>query len=693
MKNMHDFYCGTMFDAYEFFGAHVSRENGIKGIIFRVYAPDAKEVQVVSDFNDWDGNKGKMTQMGSSGIFTYFSEDAKLGMYYKYLVFDQYGNCVEKTDPYAFYMELRPKNASRIVDLSTYKFNDQNWMENRSKNLDRPLNIYELHFGSWKHKSNEEVSRARVIKQCANVGADNSISADQLGHDLKLENYINSEYDLNQPIDITERWFNYMEIAPELIKYVKENNYTHIEILPLCEHPSDCSWGYQITGFFSPTARYGKPEDLMAFIDLCHRENIGVIMDYVPVHFALDSYSLGRFGGGALYEYPSHDTGYTEWGSHSFNYYRGEVKSFLQSVANFWIEVYHIDGLRMDAISNLIYWKGDSNRGINEGGIEFLKNMNQHLQENHKDIMLIAEDSTDYPKVTEPVEDGGLGFDYKWDMGWMNDTLSYFQKSPWERRQAYHQITFSMMYFYNEKFLLPFSHDEVVHGKRTILDKMWGSYEDKFRQAKLLYTYMFTHPGKKLNFMGNELGHFREWDETKPLDWDLLKYPAHDSFHRFISDLNGYYIYSPLLYKNEYSDKSYKWIQADDMEKCVYVYERIYGDERIVIFLNAFCDDYENYEVRFDESVKLELILNTDWLKYGGKSEQIPEIVESVDLWHQDAGHLHCKNTHTPHVDVKYTLLENPVHLSKKELAGAGKNYQVSVHLPGFSAKIYRVIK
>lgn len=692
MKNMHDFYCGTMFDAYEFFGAHICSKNGTKGIIFRVYAPSAKEVQIISDFNSWDGSNGKMEQIEESGIFTYFSENAELGMYYKYLVFDQNDNCTEKTDPYAFFMELRPKSASRIVDLNTYKFNDNQWMLNRSKNFDKPLNIYELHFGSWKQKTDQDVLKSRVLKQNSSIGGDKSINASQLGHDLNLENYINTEYDLNKPIDITERWFNYMEIAPQLIKYVKENNYTHIEILPLCEHPSDCSWGYQITGFFSPTARYGKPEDLMAFIDLCHRENIGVIMDFVPVHFALDSYSLCQFDGEALYEYPNHDIGYTEWGSHSFNYYRGEVRSFLQSVANFWIEKYHIDGLRMDAISNLIYWKGDSNRGVNEGGIEFLQIMNKNLQKLHKDVMLIAEDSSDYPKVTESVEEGGLGFDYKWDMGWMNDTLSYFEKEPWQRNGLYHKITFSMMYFYNEKFLLPFSHDEVVHGKKTILDKMWGSYEDKFSQAKLLYTYMFTHPGKKLNFMGNELGHFREWDEKRELDWNLLEYPMHDSFKRFIDDLNGFYLNSPVLYKNEYSRTGHKWIQADDTEKCVYVYERIYGDEKIVIFLNTYCDNYENYSVKFDDSVQLELILNTDWQKYGGKSEEVPELIDSIDLYHQDAGHLYSRNTYSPHGDVKYTTLENPKHLSKKEMAGAGKNYQISISLPAYSAKVYKVI-
>lgn len=693
MKNMHDFYCGTMFDAYEFFGAHTYSKNDINGTIFRVYAPNAKEVQVIGDFNDWDGSKGKMEQIGESGIFTYFTEDAELGMYYKYLVFDQYNNCTEKTDPYAFFMELRPKNASRIVDLNNYKFNDEQWMSNRSKNFDKPLNIYELHFGSWKQKNDQDVFKSRVLKQNVFVNENNSINVIQIGHDLNLENYINIEYDLDKPIDITERWFNYMEIAPELIKYVKENNYTHIEILPLCEHPSDCSWGYQITGFFSPTARYGKPEDLMAFIDLCHRENIGVIMDFVPVHFALDYYSLGRFDGEALYEYPSNDTGYTEWGSHSFNYYRGEVRSFLQSSANFWIEKYHIDGLRMDAISNLIYWKGDSNRGVNEGGIEFLQTMNKNLQKLHSDVMLIAEDSSDYPKVTESVENDGLGFDYKWDMGWMNDTLSYFEKEPWRRNEFYHKITFSMMYFYNEKFLLPFSHDEVVHGKKTILDKMWGSYEEKFSQARLLYTYMFTHPGKKLNFMGNELGHFREWDEKIELDWNLLEYPMHNAFKKFIIDLNNFYLSSPVLYKNEYRNSSHKWIQADDTEKCVYVYERICDDEKLVIFLNTYCDSHENYKIRFDKDTKLELILNTDWQKYGGNSEQISEIIESVDLGHQNAKHIHIKNNYTSHNEVVYTKLHNPKNLNKYELSGAGKNYEISVTLPAYSAKVYKVIK
>lgn len=632
MKDMHDFYCGTMFDAYEFFGAHIHEENDIKGVIFRVYAPNAKKVQVISDFNNWNGNNAEMEQIGKSGIFTYFSEDAEIGMYYKYLIFDKYGNCTEKTDPYAFFMELRPHNASRIVDLNTYEFSDKEWITNRTKNFDKPLNIYELHFGSWKHKN-----------------------LTKFGHDSKQES--NSYPD--SKIDISEKWFNYMEIGPELIKYVKENNYTHIEILPLCEHPSDCSWGYQVTGFFSPTARYGKPADLMEFIDLCHRENIGVIMDFVPVHFALDSYGLGKFDGEALYEYPSDDTGYTEWGSHSFNYYRGEVRSFLQSVANFWIEVYHIDGIRMDAISNLIYWKGDSNRGINEGGVEFIKNMNSTLNKLHNDVMLIAEDSSDYPKVTSAVEDGGLGFDYKWDMGWMNDTLDYFEIKPWKRGDFYNKITFSMMYFYNEKFLLPFSHDEAVHGKKTIIDKMWGTYKDKFDQAKVLYTYMFTHPGKKLNFMGNELGHFREWDEKKELDWILLNYPAHDSFKKFISELNKLYLNSPVLYKNEYSRENFEWLQADDSEKCVYVYQRKSKDETLVIFLNTFCCDYKDYEVKFDKPVILEEILNTDWEKYGGHTKYSNETVKS-------------------------TKIEAPK--DEKE------SFKASVSLPAFTAKVYRVL-
>ena len=630
---------GKAFDAYEYFGAHLTEE----GAVFRVYAPNAANVEVQGDFSSW--KLLPMKQKQNPGVFELEIAGAEAGMYYKYAITSADGRVVYHCDPYGMLMELRPGFASRIVDR-TWKFTDEKWMQKRDvgKNYNNPMNIYELHAGSWKQKEDGS-------------------------------------------------WYDYEELAEELIPYLKKMGFNYIEFLPLSEHPADCSWGYQNTGFFAPTSRYGTPQQLKRLVEMCHEQGIGVITDFVPVHFAMDDYGLKDFDGTPLYEFPHPDTAYSEWGTMNFMHSRGEVRSFLQSAANYWLTEFHFDGIRMDAISRAIYWNGDPARGVNERAVEFLRNMNAGLHKLHPSAILMAEDSTDFPKVTAPTEYDGLGFDYKWDMGWMNDTLSYFQKSPWERRQAYHQITFSMMYFYNEKFLLPFSHDEVVHGKRTILDKMWGSYEDKFRQAKLLYTYMFTHPGKKLNFMGNELGHFREWDETKPLDWDLLKYPAHDSFHRFISDLNGYYIYSPLLYKNEYSDKSYKWIQADDMEKCVYVYERIYGDERIVIFLNAFCDDYENYEVRFDESVKLELILNTDWLKYGGKSEQIPEIVESVDLWHQDAGHLHCKNTHTPHVDVKYTLLENPVHLSKKELAGAGKNYQVSVHLPGFSAKIYRVIE
>mgnify|MGYP004714749251 CR=1 FL=1 len=619
---MHDFYCGTMFDAYEFFGAHICSKNGTKGIIFRVYAPSAKEVQIISDFNSWDGSNGKMEQIEESGIFTYFSENAELGMYYKYLVFDQNDNCTEKTDPYAFFMELRPKSASRIVDLNTYKFNDNQWMLNRSKNFDKPLNIYELHFGSWKQKTDQDVLKSRVLKQNSSIGGDKSINASQLGHDLNLENYINTEYDLNKPIDITERWFNYMEIAPQLIKYVKENNYTHIEILPLCEHPSDCSWGYQITGFFSPTARYGKPEDLMAFIDLCHRENIGVIMDFVPVHFALDSYSLCRFDGESLYEYPSHDIGYTEWGSHSFNYYRGEVRSFLQSVANFWIEKYHIDGLRMDAISNLIYWKGDSNRGVNEGGIEFLQIMNKNLQKLHKDVMLIAEDSSDYPKVTESVEEGGLGFDYKWDMGWMNDTLDYFRTGPEYRTDNYHKLTFSMMYYYDSRFLLPLSHDEVVHGKATIMQKMSGDYDNKFPQARALYMYMYAHPGKKLNFMGNEIGQLREWDEKREQDWMLLDYPIHKGFARFMKDLNQLYLEHSALWEKDYEADGFQWIDCHQEANCIYVFERNSKKEKI-IFLFNFSDHEQMYELKLPGVTSLKELLNSNLEIYGGTQKNL----------------------------------------------------------------------
>lgn len=356
----------------------------------------------------------------------------------------------------------------------------------------------------------------------------------------------------------------------------------------------------------------------MEMVDLFHKEGIGVIMDFVPVHFISDTYALNKFDGTALYEYADDDKGYSEWGTCNFNYYRGEVRSFLQSSANFWMEKFHFDGIRMDAISNAIYWQGDSSKGINEGALDFIKCMNSGLQKLHPSVMLIAEDSTNFPKVTAPVEYDGLGFDYKWDMGWMNDTLDYFKIHPYDRKFHYHKLSFSMMYFYNEHYLLPFSHDEVVHGKATILQKMWGEYDLKFQQAKTLYTYMYTHPGKKLNFMGNEIGQFREWDEEKECDWMLLDYPKHQDFHRFIKDLNQIYINEPAFFNGDYNSANFRWIEVEAVEERVYIYERMCGEDHFIIVLNMSDEQYNDFEFGYDHYAVLHEVLSGERKEYGG---------------------------------------------------------------------------
>ena len=356
------------------------------------------------------------------------------------------------------------------------------------------------------------------------------------------------------------KWYTYNEIADELIAYLKEYGYNYVEFMPLSEHPFDGSWGYQNTGFYAPTSRYGTAAQLMELIDKLHNSGISAIMDFVPVHFAVDAYGLKEYDGTALYEYPHKDVGESEWGSYNFIHSRREVACFLQSAANYWLKEYHFDGLRMDAVSRLIYWQGDKKRGENGVTINFLKIMNQGLHRLHPTAMLVAEDSTAYPGVTKDVDKGGLGFDYKWDLGWMHDTLKYFACHPYDRGNMPDKITFSIYYAYNERYILPFSHDEVVHGKKTIIDKLNGSYEQKFAQTRLLYLYMMTHPGKKLNFMGNELAMFREWDERREPDWELLKIPAHDSFHRYIGELDRLYLKEKPLWALDHTYDGFKWV-------------------------------------------------------------------------------------------------------------------------------------
>ena len=562
--DMHEFYMGNVFDAYEFFGAHPTPD----GTAFRTFAPSADRITIIGEWNNWQ----EENMIKDGHVWSYFSARAKKGQMYKYVIYSSLGR-VEHCDPYGFAMELRPNFASIITDLDEYKFTDSEWLEKRSKNYNEPLNIYEVHLGSWHTDPDNE-----------------------------------------------NGWYSYSDIADKLIKYVKKHHYTHIEFMPLSEHPADCSWGYQNTGFFAPTSRYGTPAQLMKLIDKCHKNDIGVIMDFVPVHFAIDGYALAKYDGTCLYEYPDSDVTISEWGTCNFIHSRREVCCFLQSAANYWLEKYHFDGLRMDAISRAIYWQGKPERGVNKCTVDFLKKMNSGLHALHPTAMLIAEDSTAFPKVTAPVEYDGLGFDYKWDLGWMNDTLDYFRTPPAERKYHHGKITFSMQYFYNELYLLPISHDENVHGKATVIQKMWGDYDVKFPQARAFYMYMYSHPGKKLNFMGGEFAQFREWDETREQDWDMLKYPLHDSFLRYMTDLEKLYTTRSSLYNGEYNPDCFKWILPDESERSVFAYKRCAENETTICLLN-FSDKEQNITIPADGLTDLKELINSDSNIYSGETE------------------------------------------------------------------------
>lgn len=563
--DLYGFYTGKIFDAHHFLGCHLQ---GGKAV-FRTFAPAAAKISLIGEFNGWE--ETEMHQVSDRNFWECEVDGVEPGQMYKYRIYSRNGQFIDHCDPYGYGMELRPHNASIVRALDTYVFQDKEWMNQRTDCREQALNIYEIHAGSW--KKNEE---------------------DENG------------------------WYTYTELADLLIPYLKEYGYNYIEVMPLGEHPSDESWGYQSTGFFAPTSRYGTADQLKEMVDKLHQAGIGVILDFVPVHFAVDGYALANYDGTPLYEYPHQDVGRSEWGSCNFIHSRGEVRSFLQSCASYWMEEYHIDGLRMDAISNMIYWQGDKNRGVNKNAVEFLQYMNQGLKERHPGILLAAEDSTAYGGVTKPVWEGGLGFDYKWDMGWMNDTLDYFRTDPLFRGGMYHKLTFSMMYFPEETYLLPLSHDEVVHGKATIAQKMNGQYEVKFPQARALYMYMYAHPGKKLNFMGNELGMLREWDEKRELDWDILEYPVHDAFHRFMKDLNNLYLEHPEFWQWDYKPEGFRWIDCHQESRCIYAMERSSEKEKMIALFNFSGIAQEEYSFEADEGV-YEAVLDSEQDIYGGE--------------------------------------------------------------------------
>lgn len=580
---------GYAFDAYRHFGAHP----GESGTVFRTHAPAAQSVALIGDFSDWQ----ELPMQVENGVWSLYVEGALPGMMYKYRIRGADGRTVDHSDPYGFFSELRPKTASIIYDHNVYEFTDADWVARRDRGFDRPISIYEMHLGSWRTKVHE------------------------LGDLDEDGNVIEEEED---------NYLTYAELAEPLAEYLVEMGFTHVEFMPLMEHPLDNSWGYQPTGFFSPTSRYGNPDELKYLVDTLHKHGLGVIMDFVPVHFATNDFGLARYDGTAFFEYPHPDVGYSEWGSLNFMHSKGEVASFLSSSAAYWIDCFHIDGLRFDAVSRLIYWQGDEQRGYIDHAINFLKGLNAGLHRFFPGVILIAEDSTDYPLVTTGTDRGGLDFDYKWDMGWMHDTLDFFKTAPWQRLSFYNKISFSMMYFYNENYMMPLSHDEVVHGKATIGQKMWGPYEEKFPQLRSLYLYMFGHPGKKLNFMGNELAQLREWDEKREQDWNMLAYPIHDSFQQYFADLNHFYQAWPQLYEGDFNPEAYRWVIVDDALGVVFAFLRGMGREKILFIFNFSGQNHDFYSFDLHGAKIVKELINSDWEEYSGTT---PNYGEDIETW------------------------------------------------------------
>ena len=574
---------GNNCEAYRYFGAHIEQRAGETGVVFRVWAPHATAISVVGDFNSWKPGSHPMRKVDNDSVWELFIPGMKEYDVYKYCVTTRAGDLVYKADPYAFHAETRPSNGSKVYDLNGFVWHDEAWQNAQKKNdvINGPMNIYEMHAGSWKMKEG------------------------------------------GLP-------YNYSELADELIPYITEMGYTHVELLPVMEYPFDGSWGYQVTGYFAPTSRYGTPAQFASFVNACHRMGIGVIMDFVPVHFAANADALANFDGTHLYEYDS-DVGHSEWGTCNFNYYRREVCSFLNSAAALWMEVYHCDGIRMDAISRALYWQGDPARGVNEGAVTFLRNLNHGLNDHWPTGVYMAEDSTNFLKVTAPTRYDGIGFDYKWDMGWMHDTLDYFATPFGQRPDAYGKIIFSMHYFYNELYLLALSHDEVVHGKKTIIDKLWGTYEEKCAQLRTLYFYMYAHPGKKLNFMGNELGHFREWDEKRELDWDLLKYPFHDAFQKYFGALSRLYTTQPALYAGEYDPRCFEWVASESRDEGVYAWLRKGAGQTILCVMNTQNTAHKKFPLYLSFPAGAEELLNTEAPCWGGADKSKPKALHTSD--------------------------------------------------------------
>lgn len=596
--------------AYRFMGAHPRSCDGVSGTHFVVCAPAARRVSVVGPFNNWDGRCHVMRKHHEPGIWELFIPGIWEGELYKYEIkTDHFDLPFLKSDPYGFRFEVRPDTAGIVHGLDHYKWGDQEWMSSRSKGYDRPISIYEVHAGSWRRKSG----------------------------------YADGE----------GAFLGYRELAGELIPYVQSLGYTHVELMPLAEHPYDPSWGYQITGFYAATSRYGSPEDLKYFVDQCHRNGIGVIMDWVPAHFAKDEQGLRLFDGTHFYEHADPRLGeHRGWGTHIFNFGRREVVNFLVSNAVFWFEQYHIDGLRVDAVASMLYLDYEREEGEwipnkyggneNLEAIQFIKRFNETVNREFDGVMTIAEESTSWPMVSQPTYIGGLGFDYKWNMGWMNDTLKYFQVEPLFRRHHHNQLTFSIMYAFSEKFVLPLSHDEVVHLKRSLLSKMPGDEWQQFANLRLLYTYMYAHPGKNLLFMGGEFGQWQEWDDGTALQWHLLERPLHQGVQILVGDLNRLYRSHPALHEVEFEEKGFEWVDFTDSENSILAFmrhDRQHSRSLLCVF-NFTPQVHHNYSFGVNRAGPWRVLMNSDSHYYGGSNVENHQPVAVEGEWHGCPAHL-----------------------------------------------------